>query len=81
MPQKHRKTVPHSDRVPAPAQEAGSMREFLKMVPQLGFLLPLKKRNSRRLTTVKKMFSKILAALIPAIAEKDPDQINHLLHH
>lgn len=81
MAQKQRKTVPHTELLPKSIDGAGSTREFLKAAPQLAFLLPSKKRSERRLRAVKRIFSRILSAIIPAMAQKDPQQLHELLQH
>jgi hypothetical protein len=63
-----------------PISQTDSAREFLRLVPGLGFLFPkFKLHNKRRLNAVKGMFSKILGAIMPATASADPDTIEALL--
>ena len=78
MAQKQRKTVPQPDTIAVASNAWESERAFAREVPSLAFLFPEKRRQSR-LAAVKKMFSKILGGLIPALAEQEPESLQVIL--
>ena len=80
MAQKLRKTVPQTEQqAPSPTQSS-HVREFLRALPQLGFLLPIQRRHSRRFQAVKQLLGKLLGSLVPALAASDPQTLDELLY-
>ena len=79
MAQKQRKTVPQSARFLDAEQPVSNARQFAQEVPELAFLVPVKRRSFRRLRAVKKLLARILGSLVPVLAEQEPDTLQQIL--
>ncbi len=78
----HKKTVARQVPEPRALSEAVSARELLRQVPEIGFLFPKPKLHDRkRFSVVKRMFSKILGAIFPVMADQSPDTLESLITH
>ena len=77
MAQQNRKTVPQNDRLSTAMLAGDNPQVFARQVPALAFLL--RHRSRSRLSSVKKLFAKLLGLVLPVLAEQEPAALGRLL--
>ena len=80
MAQKQRKTVPHPEQLSLAGSTWETERTLARELPQIAFLIAPRPRSARRFAAVRRMLAKILASLVPVLAQQEPETLNDLIH-